>query len=296
MKKGTAIAAGIAAFIVAALIIVAVILVPSIVGSDAPQTDAGNIDVTLNANNVAQGGGHSSTSTTEIDGGSDANESDGNAMDVVSPVANENTDTDDFSDTGTDVPKQTTDDGKQEDNQAADDGSWDPNWSANKMLNDIDVEKTESTARQFIEAYLNYDSESLADGSWRRGVSNFIDASKLNDASDEYAMRVGEKEWAANTGTYDGVVSRIESIDNVSAYASNITTGENAIDVSVKVTFVASGLPGDSAFYKQQNRYQATFLVQFDDTGTIVTDCSQASTKVLDENINGVDDVAGGIM
>lgn len=295
MRKGTIIATGVAAIIVAVLIVIAVILVPSIVGSDAPQTDAGNIDVTLNANNAAQGGGHSSTLTSEI-GGSDANENDGDAMNVVSPTANENTDTDDANGNSTNTSQQTTDNDKQEDNQTADDGSWDPNWSANKMLNDIDVEKTESTARQFIEAYLNYDSESLADGSWRRGVSNFIDASKLNDASDEYAMRVGEKEWAANTGTYDGVVSRIESIDDVSAYASNITTGENAIDVSVKVTFVASGLPGDSAFYEQQNRYQATFLVQFDDTGTIVTDCSQASTKVLDENINGVEDVAGGIM
>ena len=296
MKKGTAIAAGIAAVIVAVLIVIAVILVPSIVGSDAPQTDAGNIDVTLNANNAAQGGGHSSTSTTEIDGGSDANENDGDAMNVVSPVANENTDTDDANDNSINTSQQTTDNDKQEDNQTADDGSWDPNWSANKMLNDIDVEKTESTARQFIEAYLNYDSETLANGSWRRGVSNFIDATKFDDASEEYAMRVGTKEWAANTGTYDGVVSRIESIDDVSAYASNITTGENAIDVSVKVTFVASGLPGDSAFYEQQNRYQATFLVQFDDTGTIVTDCSQASTKVLDENINGVEDIAGGIM
>lgn len=295
MKKGTIITTGVAATIVAVLIVIAVILVPSIVGSDAPQTDAGNIDVTLNANNVAQGGGHSSTSTSEI-GGSDANENDGDAMNVVSPTANENTDTDDANGNSTNTSQQTTDNDKQEDNQTADDGSWDPNWSANKMLNDIDVKKTESTARQFIEAYLNYDSKSLANGSWRRSVSNFIDATKLDDASEEYAMRVGTKEWAANTGTYDGVVSRIESIDDVSAYASNITTGENAIDVSVKVTFVASGLPGDSAFYEQQNRYQATFLVQFDDTGTIVTDCSQASTKVLDENINGVEDVAGGIM
>lgn len=295
MKKGTIIATGVAAIIVAVLIVIAVILVPSIVGSDAPQTDAGNIDVTLNVNNVAQGGGHSSTTTSEI-GGSDANESDGNAMNVTTPIINENASNDADDGETNETPSQMTDDGNQGDGQIADDGSWDPNWSANKMLNDIDVEKTESTARQFIEAYLNYDSETLANGNWHRGVSNFIDASKLNDASDEYAMRVGEKEWAANTGTYDGVVSRIESIDDVSAYASNITTGENAIDVSVKVTFVASGLPGDSAFYEQQNRYQATFLVQFDDTGTIVTDCSQASTKVLDENINGVDDVAGGIM
>ena len=295
MKKGTIIATGVAAIIVAVLIVIAVILVPSIVGSDAPQTDAGNIDVTLNANNVAQGGGHSSTSTSEI-GGSDANENDGDAMNVTTPIINENASNDADDGETNETPSQMTDDGNQGDGQIADDGSWDPNWSANKMLNDIDVEKTEQTARQFIEAYLNYDSETLANGNWRRGVSNFIDATKLNDASEEYAMRVGTKEWAANTGTYDGVVSRIESIDDVSAYASNITTGENAIDVSVKVTFVASGLPGDSAFYEQQNRYQATFLVQFDDTGTIVTDCSQASTKVLDENINGVEDVAGGIM
>lgn len=295
MKKGTAIAAGITAVIVAVLIVAAVIMMPSIIGSGTHQTDADNIDVTLNADDAAQGGGHSSTSTSEI-GGRDANENDGDAMNVVSPVANENTDTDDANDNSTNTSQQTTDNDKQEDNQTADDGSWDPNWSANKMLNDIDVEKTESTARQFIEAYLNYDSETLANGNWRRGVSNFIDATKLDDASEEYAMRVGTKEWAANTGTYDGVVSHIESINDVSAYASNITTGENAIDVSVKVTFVASGLPGDSAFYKQQNRYQATFLVQFDDTGTIVTDCSQASTKVLDENINGVEDVAGGVM
>lgn len=295
MRKGTIIATGVAAIIVAVLIVIAVILVPSIVGSDAPQTDAGNIDVTLNANNVAQGGGHSSTTTSEI-GGSDANESDGNAMNVTTPIINENASNDADDGETNETPSQMTDDGNQGDGQIADDGSWDPNWSANKMLNDIDVEKTEQTARQFIEAYLNYDSETLANGSWRRGVSNFIDATKLDDASEEYAMRVGTKEWAANTGTYDGVVSRIESIDDVSAYASNITSGENSINVSVKVTFVASGLPGDNAFYEQQNRYQATFLVQFDDTGSIVTDCSQSATKVLDANINGVEDVTGGVM
>lgn len=295
MKKGTIIATGVAAIIMAVLTVIAVILVPSIVGSDAPQTDAGNIDVTLNANNVAQGGGHSSTTASEI-GGSDANESDGNAMNVTTPIINENASNDADDGETNETPSQMTDDGNQGDGQIADDGSWDPNWSANKMLNDIDVEKTEQTARQFIEAYLNYDSETLANGNWRRGVSNFIDATKLDDASEEYAMRVGTKEWAANTGTYDGVVSRIESIDDVSAYASNITSGENSINVSVKVTFVASGLPGDNAFYEQQNRYQATFLVQFDDTGSIVTDCSQSATKVLDENINGVEDVAGGVM
>lgn len=295
MKKGTIIATGVAAIIVAVLIAIAVILVPSIVGSDTPQTDAGNIDVTLNANNVAQGGGHSSTSTSEI-GGSDANENDGDAMNVTTPIINENASNDADDGETNETPSQMTDDGNQGDGQIADDGSWDPNWSANKMLNDIDVEKTEQTARQFIEAYLNYDSETLANGNWRRGVSNFIDATKLDDASEEYAMRVGTKEWAANTGTYDGVVSRIESIDDVSAYASNITTDENSINVSVKVTFVASGLPGDNAFYEQQNRYQATFLVQFDDTGSIVTDCSQSATKVLDANINGVEDVTGGVM
>lgn len=295
MKKGTAIAAGIAAVIVAALIVAAVILMPSIIGSGTPQTDADNVDVTLNAGDAAQGGGHSSTTTSEIDS-DDANGNDGGAMNVTTPIINENASNDADDGETNETPSQMTDDDNQDDGQIADDGSWDPNWSANKMLNDIDVEKTEQTARQFIEAYLNYDSETLANGNWRRGVSNFIDATKLDDASEEYAMRVGTKEWAANTGTYDGVVSRIESIDDVNAYASNITSGENSINVSIKVTFVASGLPGDNAFYEQQNRYQATFLVQFDDTGSIVTDCSQSATKVLDENINGVDDVAGGIM
>lgn len=295
MKKGTAIAAGIAAVIVAAMIVAAVILMPSIIGSGTPQTDADNVDVTLNVGDAAQGGGHSSTTTSEIDS-DDANGNDGGAMNVTTPIINENASNDADDGETNETPSQMTDDGNQDDGQIADDGSWDPNWSANKMLNDIDVEKTEQTARQFIEAYLNYDSETLANGNWRRGVSNFIDATKLDDASKEYAMRVGTKEWAANTGTYDGVVSRIESIDDVSAYASNITSGENSINVSVKVTFVASGLPGDNAFYEQQNRYQATFLVQFDDTGSIVTDCSQASTKVLDANINGVEDVTGGVM
>ena len=282
MRKRTLIISLSALILILAICAATFVLAPRLFNSGGTNLNVDNIDVTLNTEDDLQGG-TSSNSTTHLDDDA-SSQDDGQSNTSQNENNGKPTNMSDVDDDG--------------DTNISQDGDWNPNWSADRMLNEINIEDTEQVASDFIEAYLNYDSESLSDGSWRRLVTNFVDMSEIDDetANSSFLARVTNKRWAINTGTYDGVYSKVESVDDVSVYASNISDGANTVNASVKVTFVASGLPADTSFYKQRNRYQATFIVQFDDSGRTVKNCIQSSTKTIDSNLNGVEDESGAVL
>lgn len=285
MRKKTLIISLSALILLAVIGAGALVLIPSLLNDRDASLNVDNINVTLNSEDDLQGGTSSNTTTSL--GDDTSSQDDGQSNTSQNENGREPTNMSDIDD-----------DSDDKNTEPSQDGDWNPNWSADRMLNEINIENTEQVASDFIEAYLNYDSESLADGSWRRSVTNFVDMSEIDDetANSSFLARVTDKRWAVNTGTYDGVYSKVESVDDVSVYASNISSGANTVNASVKVTFVASGLPANTSFYKQRNRYQATFIVQFDDSGRAVKNCIQSSTKTIDSNLNGVEDESGAVL
>lgn len=167
-----------------------------------------------------------------------------------------------------------------------------------RFLRNIDVDKTAETAKEFVGIFMNFDSDNLGDGSWRRNLSSYVDVQMMEDLDDEDLENnllwkyYSDPQWAINCSTYKEYQNKILSIDSIKMTAAYTRDGSQIVPVAIVETTEESNAidrPSISDDWKSINKVKKQYQVQFTPNGSLIFNVVLADQNVLEYDITGID-------
>ena len=238
------------------------------------------------------------TNTEEEETGYSSSSSESNIAAVPDDEATENGNDVEFRDETTNDTKSDTDSDKGV-NSPPDSAYSDPHASPSskaQILESVNQDEVKERATKFIESFRTFDSETLADGSWRKSISNYVDMDLIRE--DERAdsnllyQYYLNPQWAKNCSTYDRFFSTVESVDDSETYLSvERDTGYTFDSVMCYVTFTERRSQGDepnnSNDWQGINVEETVYCISFDTNGDKIYRVQDCGSRVLELDVNG---------
>ena len=239
------------------------------------------------------------TNTDEVETGHSSSSSESNIAVIPDDVENGNNSADGFQNE-TDHENETSGTNNNKGVSSPPDSAYsDPHASpSNKaqILESVNQDKVKERATEFIESFRTFDSGTLADGSWRKSVGNYVDMDLIRE--DERAdsnllyQYYLNPQWAKNCSTYDRFFSTVESIDDSETYLSvERDTGYTFDSIMCYVTVTERRCQGDepnnSNDWQGINVEETVYCISFDTSGNKIYRVQDCGTRVLELDVNG---------
>lgn len=247
--------------IVIITVVISLVALKQNANQNADQPDIRNVNVAVNMNeNMAHGDSSSTDSNT---GNANASQSFGNNSSNSSSKASDNA--------------------ISENDRSQDRGLSQEAKTAQARNDTIDKEQANSVGEKFALAFLEYDSTSIGDGSYKNNFMQYVNSGAARTGLLSQHM---DSKWLAACATYPEYHSHIvsHSIDGDPIYSA---TSSGLILVTFKARIEANiGNPGEFVDWQQVNRYDITYGVYLTPNDYKVVDIKKQESKLVDSNIN----------
>lgn len=286
MKKKTMIMTCTSAVLAIAALIIAIIVVPSFMSS-SQQGNINELNVSIGDVEEGREGASASNSVSSLGEDIDNTEDSSSIMNVnITDIDNSESSDDNSGDINTNQQSESSVSG---DNGV---GGRRQSYSQQRHLDTIDKDASIDLATSFIKAFLTFDSASLADGSWRKSILNYVDSALMND-DEEYETNIlyqyySDPQWAKACSTYDKFYSKVLDVSDP-WLSSEQDVGYDFDSVMCYVTVKresTSGLPNNSNYWQSVNIEQTDYCISMTYDGSKIYRVMECGTRVLEEDIN----------
>lgn len=169
-----------------------------------------------------------------------------------------------------------------------------------RFLNTININKTSDIAEEFMKVFLNFNSNNLGDGTWRRALTPYVDTTMMKDMSDDDLkqnmlwQRYSDPQWATNCSSYPAYKNKLLSIEDVKVTAAYTRDGKQKVPVVMITTIEESNeyhIPSMSSDWKPIDRVKKQYQVQFTPSGTHIFNVILTNTEVQEYDIYNMDPI-----
>ena len=132
------------------------------------------------------------------------------------------------------------------------------NESYTNEIIELDAKRLEIESEQFLSVYLNFDTESLRNGTWLEEVSKYINYDTLKNENDtELYNRVYEKEWQLSHLVNENTVNKLLTTSFVEIFDN---------EVHVIVTQQKNGHEEvNSSYFNYIQTIETEYIIRFDE-------------------------------
>lgn len=129
--------------------------------------------------------------------------------------------------------------------------------SETNTIIELDEKRVEIETEQFLSAYLNFDTESLRNGTWLEEVSKFVDYDTLkNENGTELYNRIYEKDWQLSHLVNENTVNKLLTTNFVESFNN---------EVHVIVTQQKNGHEEvNSPYFNYIQTIETEYIIRFD--------------------------------